>query len=127
MKISLTAALVGASLAAHLASAGDSLAETGRYQLIPKVAIPNQSGKTREQPVLLDTETGQTWRLGKESKGKKADGLQWVPLDIELPERPDSEAASIASAKVNKKRRGSESTRKYFSPNIRLDEYDDDP
>lgn len=124
MKKPLTAALIGASFATQAALAGDSLADSGRYQLIPKVSVPSEAGTSREQPVLLDTETGRTWRLATQPQGTKARGLQWVPLDIDFPSRLEAE---LASAKANEKRRGSDSSRKNYAPNTLLEEYDDDP
>lgn len=123
----LAAALLGAILVTQAAFASDSFADAGRYQLIPKVLVPNQFGKDRAQPVLLDTETGRTWRLEQDSQEGKSRGLHWVPLDINFPDRLNSKDASLASAKKDKKRQAGNAVPKRYSTSQRLDEYEDDP
>ncbi len=124
----LAAALVGAVLITQAALASDSFADPGRYQLIPKVLVPNKAGKVREQSVLLDTETGRTWRLAKDTKKGKTDGPRWVPLDKDFVDRLRSEDASLASAKEVLRRGAFEPSTRRTTRSQRLDEfYDENP
>ena len=124
----LFAALIAAALVTQMMSARDGLADGGRYQLIPKVPVPSQTGTSREQAVLLDTKTGQTWRLVWDAKTGKTKGAHWMPMDLVFAEELDPGRASLASRGSKKSERSeAKGTRK--NPSYRrLDEdYDDDP
>lgn len=124
----LFAALIAAALVTQVVSARDGFAEGGRYQLIPKVPVPSQTGKSREQAILLDTKTGQTWRLVWDAKNGKTKGAHWLPMDLVFAEELNRGSASLASRGAKKNEAsGAKGTRKNPS-HRRLDEdYDDDP
>ena len=124
----LTAALIGAALVTQAVSASDGFAGDGRYQLIPKVPVPSQTGKSREQAILLDTKTGQTWRLARDAKKGKTKGAHWVPLDLIIDEQVNIGDASIAAKGEKKKRGAFGASKPHANPTRRLSEdYDDDP
>ena len=124
----LFAALFAAALATQMMSARDGLADGGRYQLIPKVPIPGQTGTSREQAILLDTKTGQTWRLVWDVKQGKNKGALWLPMDLVFAEELNPGRTSLAARGARKSESaGTKAARKNTS-HRRLDEdYDDDP
>ena len=124
----LIAALIGAAFVTQALSAGDGYADDGRYRLIPKVPFPSQTGKSREQPILLDTETGQTWRLASDPKKGKTKGATWVPMDLIFPEPPSVGDASLAARGESKRRGALKSGEPHRIQTRRLaEDYDDDP
>ena len=129
----LTAALIGAALLAPAVSATEGLADEGRYRLIPKVMIPSDRGKSLEQAVLLDTETGRTWRLAwdakqGDAKQGKTEGARWVPMEVAFPEDFDSDRAAIASRPGARGGAfGSEASSQAPSDRRFDEHYDDDP
>ncbi len=120
----LAAFLIGAAIFSQVALAGDSRAEVGRYQIIAKVPVPNQAGKMQEQTVLLDTETGRTWRMALGGQSGKNTGLHWVPLDIKLADPVNAAASSGASANQTAR----DTNPAFKNRKNRLgEEYDNDP
>ncbi len=61
--------------------ASQAEADAGRFEVIPGAQVPGQDGEIRQQSILLDSATGQTWVLSPAKRSGEGPAARWVPID----------------------------------------------